>query len=143
VSQLLQGGTRQGHTPALEAALEEAAVRCAGVAEMAAGDSSAHMCGLSTAATACLLELARSSGTGAAPLLCRPLFICISTCMTGGYHGYVVDVTYLLESMLLDSCCTCITLTDVLSWRSRYKRACTSVFQAIQGAFGVVGKVFL
>lgn len=64
VSQLLQGGIRGAQPPAVQASLEHAAVRCVGLAGQAPGDTSAHTCGLSTAATACMLEMARTSGTG-------------------------------------------------------------------------------
>ena len=79
VQRLLQGGMRQGQPPAIEAALRGAAVRCVGLADVAAGDSSTHTCGLATAATACMLELARFAGTGAQLPCLSMMSVCNTT----------------------------------------------------------------
>jgi hypothetical protein len=65
VSQLLAGSRMQGKSPAVESALGDAIVLCVGLTDRSAGDSSSYTCGLSSTATACMLEMARSFGTGA------------------------------------------------------------------------------
>jgi hypothetical protein len=83
VSQLLAGSRMQGESPAVESALGDAIVLCVGLADRSAGDSSSYTCGLSSTATACMLEMARSFGTGAFLLGFSALNSSSRECCTG------------------------------------------------------------